>query len=167
MTAISDPSAASAPSAPEITERARAALAKAGLDLRLSPALPAHWPPRPGDTAALEWFAYQSRALPTGVIAYQVSGPVTKITIALPAAEPRLENISGGDAQGKETEHRPSGQAVNQAEQVLLDVLSGKRTASSAHGELAAYVQWAKSSSVIGPDLLRRKPEFFAWLDKP
>src|SRR4051812_6973019 len=121
------------PSAKELSDRARALLVKSGLFLHLSPALPAHWPMRAGAPAELVWFAYKSQPLPTGIVTYQVAGPMSKITVSLPAGEPLLENLSDGIAQGKESENGPGGQALSQAEQVLLSVLNGQQTPESAH----------------------------------
>ena len=150
------------PSAAELGERAQTALPRNEIGLRLSPLLPAAWPPA---SAAVEWLAYRSEPLPTGVIAYKWSGPVSKVTLALSGGEPHAETISDGAALGREGEESASMPDLGPAQQALLDVVLGRRAPDSARAELAAYARWAATHPAMGADLRRRKPEFFRWLD--
>lgn len=152
----------SVPLAAALSRRAAASLPHAGLGLRLSPPLPAAWPPQ---SPQLEWFAYRSTALPTGVIAYQLDGPVHKVSLRLPDGEPRAAAVADGKELGRETDNGSAAPDLGAAEQALVEVVLGRRAPDSARADLAAYSGWASASSQIGADLRRRKPEFFRWLD--
>jgi hypothetical protein len=148
-----------------LTERASAALPNGGLGFRLTPALPAAWPPPAAGSAALEWFAYAARALPTGVIAYEVSGPAHHVTLTLPSGGPLAEVMAEGTAKGREESPGAAVTGLAQAQQALVDVLTGTRKAEAAKTDLKAYLAWAQSSPVIGADVRKRKAAFFAWLE--
>jgi hypothetical protein len=152
----------SVPSAADLSRRAAAALPEGGLGLRLSPPLPAAWPP---GLPQLEWFAYRSTALPTGVIAYKVEGPVHKVSLTLPEGQPRAAAVSDGKELGREAGSGTAVPELGSAEQALVEVVLGRRAPDSARADLAPYSQWATASSLVGADLRRRKPEFFGWLD--
>jgi hypothetical protein len=148
------------PSIAELSRRAAAALPDAGFGLQLTPPLPASWP---AVNAELEWFAYRSTALPTGVAAYELEGPIHRVSLKVPDGEPRVSSVADGRALGRFT--RASEPKLDAAAQVLLEVELGRRTADSARSALADYSQWAKARGPVGVDVRARKSEFFAWLE--
>ncbi len=150
------------PSSSELLLRVRAALPKPGLDLRLSPVLPAHWPIA---ASGVEWLVYRTEALPTGIISYQVTGPVTRVTTRLPDGKPETESIDEGTAHGVDRGHGPDDPKLHAAEQALIAVAMGRRSPDEARADLTFYLDWAAASPVIGPDVRRRTPEFFAWIE--
>jgi hypothetical protein len=151
------------PSVADLSRRVRAALPQAGVGLRLSPALPAAWPPRGSE---LEWFTYQRTPLPTGVVAYEVNGPIHKVSLLLPEGEVRVEVLQDGKDLGREDD-RPlaSHLDLSSAEHALVEVVLGRRAPDDARADLAAYAKWTAASPVVGADLRRRKAAFFRWLD--
>jgi len=150
------------PSVADLSARAAAALPRSGLGLQLTPALPVAWPPQSPD---IEWFAYERTPLPTGVVAYQVSGPSYRVSVTLPDGKPEVTAVPDGKELGRENDRRSGAPKLEAAEQALVDVVLGHRAADSARNELAPYAHWAAASSTIGADLRRRKPAFFHWLD--
>jgi hypothetical protein len=149
------------PSVADLSRRVLAALPHGGLDLQISPALPAAWPPRRSE---LEWFTYESTPLPTGIIAYEVNGPIHKVSLLLPEGQVRVEAIKDGKDLGREYD---MGFAPNleAAQHALVEVVLGRRTPDDARAELAVYAKWTATSPVVGADLRRRKAAFFLWLD--
>jgi hypothetical protein len=154
-----------APSAAELSSRARDALSRDGFSAQLSPMFPAVWPPA-GDSAVLEWFAYESQPLPSGVIAYQVKGPVSKVSVRLGGTGFRVEPIDRPTAADSYSP-RPGADRpdMTAAEQALIEVLQGHRTPESARASLSAYSKWADATPVIGADMRQRKAAFFRWLE--
>jgi hypothetical protein len=151
-------------SARDLSSRARLALQpEGGSILMLSPALPTSWPTT---SAVLEWFAYKSQPLPTGVIASAVSGPVWKVTLTLPDGEPRVERPRDATVENVRAEAALSVPDLAAAEQALVDVVSGVRTAEDARADLSVYGDWADAFPVMGDDLRRRKPELFQWIEE-
>ncbi|MCA8959640.1 MAG: hypothetical protein KDC38_03970 [Planctomycetes bacterium] len=150
------------PSAIELAERAEAALPRPRFDLQRTPALPLDWPP---SGAEVEWLFYRSRALPTGAVTYEVTGPTHRISMALPDGDPRVETLENATIDGARRRGIPDADPddLGRAEQVLIEVLMQHRSPESARGALHAYVDWA-TTTVIGGDVRRRKPEFFDWL---
>lgn len=150
-------------SATDLSTQARGALEPAEFVLLLSPALPSSWPP---PSASLEWFAYRNEPLATGVIAYAVSGPVSKVTLGLPAGQPRVEQIRDATVKSDQAQAVLPIPNFATGEQALLDVLTGLRTPEAARAELSVYAEWVDAYPVVGDDLRRRKPEFFRWLEE-
>ena len=147
----------SAPSASELSRRAIDAVAARGIGFRLSPLLPAAWPPH----AELECLAYQVEPLPTGVESFTVKGPAHRVTVRLPSGTAEVSPVSDGKPLGTDRETGACGQP---AEQALVDVVAGTRSAESARAELSSYVAWAARQGAIGDDVRRRYAAFFAWL---
>jgi hypothetical protein len=71
-----------------------------------------------------------------------------------------LPSLGPGDSEGDDA-------AIDLAEQALVEVLSGCRTADAAAAELRGYLSWINAHPSAGKDLASRAPEFFAWLRKP
>ena len=155
-----------APSAAELSSKARDALSRDGFAAQLSPMFPADWPPSK-DSAALEWFAYESQPLPTGVVAYQVKGPVSKVSLSLGGTGcPHVEQIAVATATGSYSPRPGAGKPdLAAAEQALIEALQGHRTPESARASLSAYSKWADATPVIGADMRKRKAAFFRWLE--
>jgi hypothetical protein len=153
--------------AEELTSRARAALREVDPWPLLSPLLPSVWPPREHEPARVEWYAYDSVPLPTGAIAYRITGPRSRVVIDLPDGEPRVEPVREPSAHGTSRDAHFDRDALARAEHALVEVLAGRRIAALARPQLAAYLQWADAADVLGAEALSRKPEFFAWLADP
>jgi hypothetical protein len=105
--------------------------------------------------------AYQVEPLPTGVESFTVKGPAHRVTVRLPSGTPDVSAISDGKPLGDD---RRTGAGSPPAEQALVDVVSGARSAESARAELSSYVGWAAHEGAIGDDVRRRHAAFFAWL---
>lgn len=148
------------PSVAELSAIARKAASPTGFGIEISLLLPSAWPPVDGQ---IGWYAYKSEALPTGAIAYRIHGPTSRISMRLPDGPAHVQPISDDQVQGRDrsSQKRPE---MGPAEQVLLDVVMGRRSPDSARADLAPYLAWAAAAPVIGPDVRKRCPEFFAWL---
>jgi len=154
-----------APSAAELSSQAREAFSRDAFAAQLSPMFPAVWPPA-GDSAVLEWFAYESQPLPSGIIAYQVKGPVSKVSVSLGGTGFRVEPIDRPTATDSYSPRPGAGRPdMAAAEQALIEVLQGHRTPESARASLSAYSKWADATPVIGADMRKRKAAFFRWLE--
>jgi predicted small lipoprotein YifL len=154
-----------APSAAELSSQAQKAFSRDAFAAQLSPMFPAVWPPA-GDSAVLEWFAYESQPLPSGIIAYQVKGPVSKVSFILGGTGFRVEPIDKPTATGSDSPGPGSGRPdMASAEQALVEVLLGHRAPESARASLSAYSKWADATPVIGADMRKRKAAFFRWLE--
>lgn len=150
----------SLPTAEALSERASSALANGGMGLSLTPALPAAWPPAGPD---LVYFAYASEPLPSGVVAFKLTGPKAKVSFKLPDGVPIVEAMAIGETSGRE-----AGSGIpdmRNAEQALLEVIAGNREPEQAKPDLSPYVKWSLRSAVMGADARKRHAEFFAWLD--
>ncbi len=152
--------AASQPSIDSLRQRVLASLG-VPFGLTLSPALPASWP---STEPTVEFFVYESKPLPSGIVAYQVSGPKSKITVTLPDGKPIIVPMTNALASGREMKPNSESAELNRAQQILIDVVMGKRKMESAHAEMSAYLDWAQHSQVIGKDVQSRAVPFFAWL---
>ena len=154
---MTKPSVPSAPTAAELTRRAIEAVATQGIGFRVSPALPAAWPPH----AELEWLAYRVEPLPTGIVSFDVKGPAHRVIVRLPGGVSEVSTVADGKPLGAD---RRTGAGGPPAEQALIDVVAGTRSAESARAELSSYVAWAAHEGAIGEDVRRRHAAFFAWL---
>lgn len=155
---MTKPSAPAFPSAPELARRVVAALSARGLGFRLSPVLPVDWPPQ---RAELEWLAYDVEPLPTGIVSYALKGPVYRVTVGLPGSAPEVSAVTNGKPLGVDSR---IGVSAAPAEQALVDVIAGARSAESARAELSSYGAWASAEGAVGEDVRRRHAAFFAWL---
>ena len=147
-----------------LRQRARAALGNDFLSLELTMALPTAWPPK---DSAVEFLAYQSDPLPTGISAYRIRGPIRRITLALPDGPDRVEVLAGETVLGTERNRAeaPHPSDLDKSEQALLDILAGVRGAEAGAKEMGAYLDWLRFHPIIGNDVRGRHREFFAWMD--
>jgi hypothetical protein len=150
------------PSLDSLALRAQAALVEANLDLVLSPVLPAAWPP---EDPAVEYFAYASMPLPSGVIAYRISGPKAKVAVGLSDGSAIISPLEDGMGSGRQDGMGPGAQDLAKAQAALLEVVAGRRTPQAAKADLRAYLKWSHREAVMGADARKRKPGFFAWLE--
>ncbi len=149
-----------------LKQRVRDSLSGGLPGIELSPLLPAAWPPQPASAGAAgaEILAYQSQALPSGIVAYRITGPKSIVSIVLPAGTFSIRAAKDGKSCGTKRDAGPGPDAGDSAEQALLDVLLGKRTPEAARKDLDGYSQWVSQGSVIAKDVKRRKTAFFTWL---
>jgi hypothetical protein len=134
---------------------------------RLAPLLPDRWP----DPRGARFYAYHIAPLPTGVVAYAVSGPVARIDFARPDAAPALEHLKPARKLGREDDPLASGaevtpQALAVAEQALLEVIAGCQRPEGAPAQLEPYRAWLAAHPRIAEDLGKREPAFLAWILK-
>lgn len=145
-----------------LTSRARGALAKPGFNLVLSPMLPAAWPPA---SPAVEFFAYESMPLPSGVVSYRLTGPKFKLALTLPDGPPVLSPLENGQAAGTGYDRWPGAEDMRKAQEALLEVVAGRRDPEAAKADLRAYQKWSQFETVMGADARKRMPGFFGWLE--
>ncbi|MCC7374721.1 MAG: hypothetical protein IT581_08690 [Verrucomicrobiales bacterium] len=128
-------------------------------------ALPADWPPT---GTSVEFLVYEYEPLPTGRVAFQVRGPVRRIVFPSASEAPAVEAVASARDLGIEQESATSQASADWAvaEQALLDVMSGQRTAQEASGELIGYLHWLERHPALGADLRVRKQAFFEWLER-
>jgi hypothetical protein len=149
------------PSAKNLATLALKAGSPSGFGISLAPVLPSAWPPR---DKFLVWLAYRTEPLPTGAIASRILGPVSQVQIELPEGSPTVLQFDSIPSLGRDRDAGPAPE-MTIAEQALVDVITGRRDAESARGELASYLAWVKAKPVIGADMRKRFPEFFTWLE--
>lgn len=150
------------PSRDSLLQRAHAALAGESFDLILSPVLPAAWPPQ---GPAVEFFAYASMPLPSGVVSYRITGPKFRLILPLPEGKPVLTAVEDGKASGTEYDRGLGAEGMGNAQEALLEVVAGRRDPEAAKADLRAYVNWSRHGAVMGADARKRKGAFFAWLE--
>ena len=142
--------------------RGKAQLA-VGLSAQLTLALPLAWP---SDREGVVYFAYPSEALPTGIQRTRLRSPSPRIVFAPVTSAPQLEAIDSSSVLGTQDDPAEPTDAteIARAEQALVDIVSGCRTADQATGEIEAYLRWLEDEPVIAQDLARRSEPFTTWL---
>jgi hypothetical protein len=149
--------------AEELARAAQAAVGEREITVEWSPLLPGRWPDPDGTSVVL---GYESVPSSGGMVAFEVSGPAYRVSFSK-AGEPTVEKIGGGSlGSEKRRGGPPEGfrAALLGAQNALLEVLAGCRTADSARGDLAAYRTWIELHPAIGADLRRRAGAFLDWL---
>lgn len=89
-----------------------------------------------------------------------------RIVFASTNAEPRIEPLGTPTILGTQDDTmEPVDPAlVARAEQVIVDMVSGCRTAEQATADMRPYVQWLDHEPVIAQDLVHRSRSFIGWL---
>jgi hypothetical protein len=150
--------------AKQLKEEARAALGAEAFRADLAPALPTQWPPPGG---GIVFYVYRAESLPTGRVRYEVRGPSQRIVFADPAAAPVVESITPV-LLGEEDQQRawPAGfnAQLERAEEALVDIVAGRRTAEDGRPALQAYATWMAHSALVAHDLHCYAASFLAWL---
>ena len=144
--------------AANLSARALAAAQKRDLMAVLSPLLPSEWPPT---SPSLQMFAYHEEAQPTSIVTYSVRGPTLLITFTGPQAEPQLQALDAPRELGRS---EPAAQQRFSAEQALVDVVSGTRSADEARADLHGYLDWSRSGDPLADDVRERCARLLAWL---
>jgi hypothetical protein len=68
----------------------------------------------------------------------------------------RLDGSLTGDAEAR----------IERAEQALIEVVAGCRSADEARAELAGYLEWLQLHPAMGGDLEQRGEKLLSWLRK-
>jgi hypothetical protein len=142
--------------------RGRAQLA-VGYSVQLSLALPVAWPTA---NEGVMFLAYPSETLPTGMQRTRLRSPSHRIVFSPASAEPRVEPLGTTTVLGTQDEMaEPVDPAlVARAEQAMVDIVSGCRTAEQATTDIQPYLQWLDHEPVIARDLDHRSGTFMGWL---
>lgn len=142
--------------------RGRAQVA-VGYSVQLTLALPIAWPT---SNEGVMFLAYPSEALPTGMQRTRLSSPSHRIVFSPMNAEPRVELLGTSTVLGTQDDSaEPVDPAlVERAEQAMLDIVSGCRTAEQATPDIRPYLQWLDHEPVIAQDLDHRSGTFIGWL---
>jgi hypothetical protein len=144
----------------ELRGRARIAV---GLSVQLSLALPIAWPTSSEGVMVL---AYPSETLPTGMHRTRLRSPSHRIVFAPINADPRIEPLGESTVLGTQddTAEPVDPALVERAEQAIVDIVAGCRTAEQATNDIRPYLRWLDEEPVIAQDLVRRNRNFIAWL---
>lgn len=142
--------------------RGRAQIA-VGYSVQLTLALPIAWPT---SNEGVMFLAYPSETLPTGMQRSRLRSPSHRIVFSPMSAEPRVEQLGTSIVLGTQddTADRVDPALVERAEQAMVDVVSGCRTADQATTDIQPYLQWLDREPVIAQDLGHRSRPFIGWL---
>ena len=69
-----------------------------------------------------------------------------------------------GTEEPVETVPSDMGARLAQAEQVMVELVAGCRSAQDVRSDLAVYLEWLKQNPTMGGDLEKRGSDFFSWL---
>ncbi|MBA3452927.1 MAG: hypothetical protein H0T42_07540 [Deltaproteobacteria bacterium] len=144
----------------ELRGRAQVAV---GLSVQLTLALPIAWPT---SSEGVMFLAYPSETLPTGMQRTRLRSPSHRIVFAPVNAAPRIEPLGTSTVLGTQDDMaEPVDPAlVDRAEQAIVDVVGGCRTAEQATTDVQAYMKWLDHEPVISQDLVQRNRSFIGWL---
>jgi hypothetical protein len=138
--------------AEEIHRRLRTEAGEAFSFRRATPLLVDRWP----DPTALVVYTYESRALPTGRVAYEIRSPEWKLRISPLGARVDVTHLRGIEKLGREDHgaivEDPLSR-LREAEEALVEVVGGCRTIAQACKVLAPYKTWYEANPVIGRHL--------------
>ena len=142
--------------------RGRAQIA-VGYSVQLSMALPVAWPT---SNEGVMFLAYPSETLPTGMQRTRLRSPSHRIVFSPMNGEPRVESLGTSTVIGTQDEmaERVDPALVARAEQAMVDIVSGCRTAEQATTDIRPYLQWLDHEPVIAQDLDHRSRTFIGWL---
>lgn len=144
----------------ELRGRAQTAV---GFSVQLTLALPVTWP---SSNEGVMFLAYPSETLPTGMQRTRLRSPSHRIVFAPTSTEPRVEVMNASTVLGTQDDAaEPVDPAlVERAEQAMVDIVSGCRTAEQATPDIAPYLRWLDDEPVIAHDLDQRSQPFLGWL---
>lgn len=144
----------------ELRGRARIAV---GYSVQLTLALPIAWP---ASNEGVMFLAYPSETLPTGMQRTRLRSPSHRIVFSPMNAEPRIEPLGISTVLGTQddTAEPVDPALVERAEQAMVDIVSGCRTAEQATTDVQPYLQWLDREPVIALDLDHRSRTFIGWL---
>jgi len=142
--------------------RGRAQIA-VGYSVQLTLALPIAWPT---SNEGVMFLAYPSETLPTGMQRTRVRSPSHRIVFSLLNAEPRVELLGTSTILGTQDDSAEPVDPVlvERAEQAMVDIVFGCRTAEQATMDIRPYLQWLDHEPVIAQDLDHRSGTFIGWL---
>jgi len=142
--------------AEEIHRRLRMEASEAFPFRRATPLLVDRWP----DPTALVVYTYESRALPTGRVAYEIRSPEWKLRISPLGARVDVTHLRSIGKLGREDDRAMTGEPMSrlrEAEEALVEVLGGCRTAAQACKALEPYKTWYEANPIIGRYLTRQQ----------
>ncbi len=142
--------------------RGRAQVA-VGTSVQLTLALPSTWP---SSQEGVMFLAYPSETLPTEMHRTRLRSPSHRIVFSPANAEPRVEPLGTSTVLGTQddTAEPVDPALVARAEQAIVDIVSGCRTAEQAITDIRPYLQWLDHEPVIARDLDKRSRNFMGWL---
>jgi hypothetical protein len=152
--------------AEEIHHRLRAEAGEAFPFRRATPLLVDRWP----DPTALVVYTYESRALPTGRVAYEIRSPEWKLRISPLGARVDVAHLRSMEKLGHEDDRAMTGDPVSrlrEAEEALVEVVGGCRTAAQACKALEPYKTWYEMNPIIGRYLTRQQGVAVPCLQQP
>jgi hypothetical protein len=140
-----------AETAAELHRRMRAEAGDAFVAHKTTPLLVDRWP---APTRVLV-FTYQSRGLPTGVVAYQISTPAWKLTVSPRGAKVEATPLPSPKVLGKERRGAIDDDLqtrITEAEGALMRAVAGCRPVATCD-ELAPYQAWADAHRLLARHL--------------
>lgn len=138
--------------AEDIQRRLRAEAGEAFSFRRATPLLVDRWP----DPTALVVYTYESRALPTGRVTYEIRSPEWQLRISPLGARVVATHMRSVEKLGREDDHAMADDPTSRlrdAEEALVEVVGGCRTAAQACKALEPYKTWYAANPVIGRHL--------------
>ena len=138
--------------AEDIQRRLRAEAGEAFPFRRATPLLVDRWP----DPTALVMYTYESRALPTGRVTHEIRSPEWMLRISPLGARVVATHMRSVERLGREDDHAMADDSMSRlrdAEEALVEVVGGCRTAAQACKALEPYKTWYAANPVIGRHL--------------
>lgn len=143
-----------------------AALVREEVDpLSVGMPVPTTWPP---DGSGTVWyFAYASRAAPTGRVTYEIAAPTRRVTVNVVAPDTGIVQIvalQGGDL-GRQGRDFLDAEVSAAGVEALFEMLAaGQMTVERQRTLVSTYSEWRQKRSVIAEAILAHVPAFSAWL---
>jgi len=140
-----------AETAAELHRRMRAEAADAFAARKTTPLLVDRWPA----PTRVQVFTYQSRALPTGVVAYQISAPAWKLAVSPLGAKVEATPLLSPEVLGKERRGAIDDDLqarIAEAEDALVRAVAGCRPTVTCES-LAAYQAWSDAHRLLARHL--------------
>jgi hypothetical protein len=122
---------------------------------RATPLLVDRWP---NPTAVLV-YTYETHALPTGRVAFEVESPEWELRISPLGRPVEVTHLSSMKKLGHQENSTPTDEGLAQlreAEEVLVEVVAGCRSPDQACKALGSYQTWYQANPVIGRYLTGR-----------
>jgi len=132
----------------------------------LTPALPLHWPPKPGEVV---YVAYPIEPLPSSVIKWRIGRPIARVSVKLADKSANIEKLEVKNKKPLGTFENPRESAtdpIHKAEATLFTIVAGQGDLEKVRHLLRPYVDWIDAHPVLRADLRERAPGFLGWLDE-
>jgi hypothetical protein len=127
----------------------------------ITPALPPSWPL---DGSTVVYLVYPLTPAERGVDRYKTTAPLHRVELDVSTREASVQTLEKPKKLGDYDRPRPKkDDAMDKAEQALLDLAAGRVKAEKVHYLLFGYGRWFEANGSIGADAQKSSSAFATW----